>query len=194
MVVLERSDTADPPSIECVWTTLGWYLTRRGEDPTDVAQGRFPSRSSAIEALVAWATRAEGWEIAPEFRALDPQPLPEVDVHGHRWVRSVGSDGQRIYFYEFNADGMVVRSVELKGPAEEPRTAASLVEWREAQRGLGQPATPAAFRCGLRFGSVPEGIESDWGDYPRNAIGPDEFDEVWARARDHLLRHPRGVW
>lgn len=193
-VTLERTGVDDPPSVCCIWSTMGWYLTRRGEVPADVSQGQFSSKASAVEALVTWADQSDGWRDAPEYRSLHPQPFPPIDTERDHWVRSVWNDGGIVHLYEFNATGVALRAIELKGPERVPYAAASLIEWRHCQRGLMQPTTPAALRHGLRYGSVPEGTEADWGEYPNDAITWLEFDDAWEQCRAHLRRHPRGVW
>jgi GNAT superfamily N-acetyltransferase len=191
-LALERAGVVDPASIACVKTTLGWYLTRRGDCPTDVEQGRFATDARALEVLVDWATRAHGWRDVPEFSALHPDPFPPVDLQPSRWVRSEWSEEGIDFFYEFNLEGIALRAIELQRPDSRPIAAASLVEWRERQRGLLQPQTPASLRYVLRYGGLPEGTERDWGDYPREDIEFTEFDRLWVRARKHLRHHPRG--
>lgn len=191
-LALERVGNRHGASIECAWTTLGWYLTRREDDPTDVEQGRFTSDATALDVLVGWAARAEGWRDVPEFDALHPKPFRPIDLRPDHWVHSEWSEEGIDFFYEFNAAGVALRAIELQGPEKRPIAAASLVEWRECQRGMMQPQTPASLRYALRYGGVPEGTEGDWGDYPHDLIEVAEFERLWETAREHLRQHPRG--
>jgi hypothetical protein len=121
-----------------------------------------------------------------------------------RWVRASwdqpdligpladGLDGSRMEFlYELTATGEVLRSIELMGAARVPVGAASVAEFWEAQEYRHQPATPTLIRSEEQFGSVPEGSESDWGDYPHDEITAEEFERCWEESRGHLSGTPR---
>ena len=115
------------------------------------------------------------------------------DVVPVRWDRAVWQEGDVegtpiIFYFEFAADGGVLRQVELAGSEEIPIAAASWREIWEAQGGTHQAETPqlAAYRS--QFGGLAEGSRHDWGDdYPGESISHDEFERVWAAARAHLV-------
>jgi hypothetical protein len=110
-----------------------------------------------------------------------------------RWERAVWADGDVegapiVFFFEFNADGAVLRQIELAGPPPGvPTAAASLLEFWEAQGGIARASTSALLKYQERFGNVAEGSREDWGpEYLGQPISSDEFEEVWRRARAHL--------
>lgn len=121
-----------------------------------------------------------------------------------RWVRTVwdepnlagepaqGLDYSRTTFlYELTGQGHVLRAIELMGDQEVPIGAASLAEFWAAQRYQRQAATLELTAYQAQYGGVPEGSESDWGDYPHDEIGAAEFEAVWERSRAHLRERPR---
>jgi hypothetical protein len=128
-------------------------------------------------------------------RVLDPPT---------RWVRAEsdepdlfgtpveGLDGSRMtVLYELTNKGEVLRSIELMGESGVPVGASSLAEFWEAQAYKRQAATPALLEHMKRYGGVPEGSESDWGDYPHVEITQEEFERVWQTSREYLAQRPR---
>jgi hypothetical protein len=115
------------------------------------------------------------------------------DVVPLRWDRAVWEEGDVegapiVFYFEFAADGGVLRQVELAGSGEIPIAAASRREIWEAQGGKHQAETPqlAAYRA--QFGGLAEGSRHDWDDdYPGESISHEEFERVWVAARNHLV-------
>lgn len=120
-----------------------------------------------------------------------------LDLHPVRWDRARWAEGDVEgtpidFLMEFNADGVVLRQIELAGPAPEPIAAASAAEWWEAQGWVRQAPTPAVVEYERLYGVVAEGSVGEWGpDYPGESISSQEFERVWVEAREHLERSHR---
>lgn len=116
----------------------------------------------------------------------------ELDLRPVRWDRAVREEGDVegapiIFLFEVNAEGLVLRQVELAGPDHEPIAASSAEEWWEAQGWVQQAATPALIEYERTFGRLAEGSVHDWGpDYPGEPIPSSEFERAWSGARRHL--------
>jgi len=151
VLALERTGVAGPPSIHCCATTLGWHLTRRGEDPTDVEQGRFDDEAAAFGVLVGWATDADGWRAGPEFQPFPATPWPPIDLEGCRWVRSPWTEQAIDFLYELNPIGIVLRDRAGRTGATadrrgEPRRAHDLPTRSAAAGNTRVPTVRAALR------------------------------------------------
>ena len=119
------------------------------------------------------------------------EPMTSIDYEPAQWERAEWVEGDVegapiVFFFEFNADGEVLRQVELAGGERVPIAAASLDEFWRLQGGVAQPATPELVRYEHRYGRVAEGSRHDWTDYPGEPISLDEFEAVWQRARAFL--------
>ena len=114
------------------------------------------------------------------------------EVVAVRWDRAAWEEGDVegapiIFYFEFAADGGVLRQVELAGAERTPIVAASLAEIWEAQGGKRQAATPQLLEYQAQFGNVAEGSCHDWDDYPGEPVTRDEFERAWEAARAHLM-------
>ncbi|EST32815.1 hypothetical protein [Streptomyces niveus] len=87
-------------------------------------------------------------------------------------------DEEDIWFYfEVDAEGWVIRQVELEGPELTPVVAASLAEW---QRACDAGRLDEYDR---RFGITAELPVSEWEGHDPEELTSEEFEDVWVRAR-----------
>ncbi|MCP9985593.1 MULTISPECIES: hypothetical protein [Streptomyces] len=94
-------------------------------------------------------------------------------------------DEEDIWFYfEVDAEGRVVRQVELEGPELTPIAAASFVEWQEACN------AGRLDEYDSRFGSTAELPVSEWEGHDPEQLTSDEFEEVWNSARRQIAVRP----
>ncbi|WP_328303920.1 hypothetical protein OG389_19325 [Streptomyces sp. NBC_00435] len=94
-------------------------------------------------------------------------------------------DEEDLWFYfEVDAEGWVVRQIELEGPELTPISAASLVEWQQAYD-TGRPD-----EYDTRFGITAELPVSEWEGHDPEQLTSDEFDEVWDSARRQIAAGP----
>ncbi|MBL3671283.1 hypothetical protein JL475_36300 [Streptomyces sp. M2CJ-2] len=84
------------------------------------------------------------------------------------------------YYFEVDAEGWVIRQVELQGSELAPITAASLEEWQRAQRAGGLAEYEK------KFGVTAELPVSQWEDYEPDQLTSQEFEEVWDAARQEI--------
>ncbi|MFE9480120.1 hypothetical protein ACFYNM_16130 [Streptomyces spororaveus] len=95
-------------------------------------------------------------------------------------------DEEAVWFYfELDADGYVLRQVELHEPDGKALAAASLAEWQEAQD---------AGRAGEYesvYGLTMYVPISEWEGHDPQPVSADEFATVWSTARRQL--QARGV-
>ncbi|WMX48905.1 hypothetical protein RGF97_16140 [Streptomyces roseicoloratus] len=94
-------------------------------------------------------------------------------------------DEEDTWFYvEVDAEGWVIRQVELEGPELPPIAAASLAEWQRA-RGAGR-----LDEYDNRFGITAELPVSEWEGHDPEELTLDEFEEVWDSARRQIAVGP----
>jgi hypothetical protein len=110
-----------------------------------------------------------------------------------RWVSYRWDDEDLLFLHAVDADGTVLRQVELLGPDRTPIAAADLTEWWECQDRRFQPATPATVAYERQYGGVADQPLStmDIEQLGMVEVPHAEFDQVWAKARSHLAEHPR---
>ncbi|WP_326800290.1 hypothetical protein OG946_17640 [Streptomyces sp. NBC_01808] len=90
-------------------------------------------------------------------------------------------DEEDIWFYfEFRADGIVTRQVELQGPMRVPIAAASLDE-RQQARDAGRLADYEK-----KYGLTAEPPVSEWEGHDPEPLTAEEFETVWATARRRI--------
>nr|BFD87035.1 hypothetical protein StreXyl84_64360 [Streptomyces sp. Xyl84] len=88
------------------------------------------------------------------------------------------------FYFEVNAEGWVIRQVELEGPELIPIAAASLAEWQGA-RDAGR-----LDEYDNRFGITAELPVSEWEGHDTERLTSEEFEEVWAFARRQIVSRP----
>ncbi|MGW4722758.1 hypothetical protein [Streptomyces sp. NPDC004291] len=94
-------------------------------------------------------------------------------------------DEEDIWFYvEVDAEGWVIRQVELQGPAATPIAAASLDAWQRVQE-AGRLAEYEG-----RFGITAELPVSEWEGHDPEELTSDRFEEVWDAARREIAARP----
>ncbi|WP_435886611.1 hypothetical protein [Streptomyces erythrochromogenes] len=94
-------------------------------------------------------------------------------------------DEEDLWFYfEVDAEGWVIRQVELEGPELIPIAAASLAEWQGA-RDAGRRDEDDG-----RFGITAELPVSEWEGHDPEQLTVEEFEEVWASARRRIVSRP----
>ncbi|MFC8661961.1 hypothetical protein [Streptomyces sp. NPDC057199] len=87
-------------------------------------------------------------------------------------------------YFEVDAEGGVIRQVELEGPELIPIAAASLAEWQRARD---------AGRLGdydSRFGITAELPVSEWEGHDPEQLTFEEFEDVWGLARQQIASRP----
>ncbi|MEU8712806.1 hypothetical protein [Streptomyces sp. NPDC048663] len=105
-----------------------------------------------------------------------------------RWARCLWGEEAVWFYFELDADGYVIRQIQLQEPGSKALAAASLAEWQEAQRD-GRSAEYQSV-----YGLTAELPISEWeGHDPQPSAN--EFEVVWSTARRQLLqdrqrRHP----
>ncbi len=101
-----------------------------------------------------------------------------------RWLKSYWDEEDVMVFFEADEDGWVLRQVELRGTDRTPAVAASLAEWPDANR----DGIAAVHAHEARYGALADQPISAWDTgFPHNDIDRLEFEEVWQRARAHLV-------
>ncbi|NGY59958.1 hypothetical protein G7043_13595 [Lentzea sp. NEAU-D13] len=101
------------------------------------------------------------------------------------WFRHYYPDDDIWLHYEVDDEGWVCRQVDLRGVDMRPTTAASLAEVMHARDTGGAEAVIAYER---RFGVLAEACDPDgWhGQDDVEVISAEEFEQIWAVARDAL--------
>ncbi|MFF8659229.1 hypothetical protein [Streptomyces huasconensis] len=84
------------------------------------------------------------------------------------------------FYFEVDADGWVIRQVELIGPELIPSAAASLAE-RQRARDEGR-----LDEYDSRFGITAELPVSEWEGHDPEQLTFEEFEEVWGPARRRI--------
>ncbi|WP_051879162.1 MULTISPECIES: hypothetical protein [unclassified Streptomyces] len=94
-------------------------------------------------------------------------------------------DEEDVWFYfEVDAEGWVIRQVELQGSELTLVAAASLIEWHRA-RGAG-----CLDEYDSRFGITAELPVSEWEGHDPEQLTSEEFEEVWGPACQQIAaRH-----
>ncbi|KUN81482.1 hypothetical protein AQJ66_24085 [Streptomyces bungoensis] len=105
-----------------------------------------------------------------------------------RWIRCFWDEEALWFYFELDADGYVIRQVELQEPGSRALTAASLAEWQQARR----DGRSAKYEC--VYGLTAEPPISEWEGHNPQSLSADEFEDVWSTARrqlqDRQRRHP----
>lgn len=101
------------------------------------------------------------------------------------WVRCFWDEEDVWFYFELDADGYVIRQVELQEPGNRALTAASLAEWQEAQ-GDGRSAEYESV-----YGLTAEPPISEWEGHDPQPLPADEFEIVWSTARGELQDRQR---
>jgi hypothetical protein len=87
------------------------------------------------------------------------------------------------FYFEADDDGWVLRQIELTGPEQTVRTAASLAEWPDADTA----GIEAVRRYESKYGGLADQPIPKWdGDFPHQEIEQEEFEVLWRRARLRL--------
>jgi hypothetical protein len=88
------------------------------------------------------------------------------------------------FYFEVDAEGWVIRQVELEGPELTPIAAASLAEWQRAYD------AGCLDEYDSRFGITAELPISNWEGHDPEQLTFEEFEEVWGSARRHIASRP----
>jgi hypothetical protein len=94
-----------------------------------------------------------------------------------RWFRSYWAEEDIWFYFEVDADGWVIRQVELQGALRKPIAAASLAEGEAAQR----DGTLAAYAA--TYGGTAEVPVHEWEGHEPQDLTAEEFEAVWLSAR-----------
>ncbi|MER6601539.1 hypothetical protein, partial [Streptomyces parvus] len=95
-------------------------------------------------------------------------------------------DEEDVWFYfEVDADGYVIRQVELQEPGNKALTAASLAEWQEAR----EDGRSAEYKS--VYGLTAEPPFSEWEGHNPQSLSAGEFEIVWSTARGELQDRQR---
>lgn len=88
------------------------------------------------------------------------------------------------FYFEVDAEGWVIRQVELEGPALILIAAASLAEWQRARDAgrLGEYES--------RFGITAELPVLEWEGHDPEQLTFEEFEDVWVPARQQIASRP----
>lgn len=100
------------------------------------------------------------------------------------WMRCYWDEEDTWFYFEVDAEGWVIRQVELEGPELIPIAAASLAEWLRARD---------AGRLGdydSRFGITAELPVSEWEGHDPEQLTFEEFEDVWGPARQRIASRP----
>jgi hypothetical protein len=89
------------------------------------------------------------------------------------------------FYFEVDAEGWVIRQVELEGPELAPIAAASLAEWQRAYD------AGRLDEYDGRFGITAELPVSAWEGHDLEPLTSEEFEEVWGHARRQIATRPR---
>lgn len=101
------------------------------------------------------------------------------------WIRCFWDEEDVWFYFELDADGYVIRQVELQEPGSKALAAASLAEWQEAQRD-GRSAEYESV-----YGLTAEPPISEWEGHDPHSLSVDEFETVWSTARGELQDRQR---
>lgn len=100
-----------------------------------------------------------------------------------RWLKAYWDEDDLELFFEVDADLVVLRQVELRGPSRVPTVAAALAELPDANR----EGIDAVCRYEARYGVLSDQPLGELDvDFPHVEVSRAEFERVWARARAHL--------
>ncbi|MEV0096004.1 hypothetical protein [Streptomyces sp. NPDC050738] len=88
------------------------------------------------------------------------------------------------FYFEVDAEGWVIRQIELEGPDLTPIAAASLEEW---QRALDAGRLD---EHDSRFGITAELPVSEWEGHDPLPLTSEELEEGWRTARQHIAARP----
>ncbi|MEU9197032.1 hypothetical protein [Streptomyces hundungensis] len=89
------------------------------------------------------------------------------------------------FYFEVDAEGWVIRQVELEGPELTSIAAASLAEWQRAY----DAGRLNEYDSG--FGITAELPVSEWEGHNPEQLAAEEFEEVWGLARRQIASRPR---
>jgi hypothetical protein len=84
------------------------------------------------------------------------------------------------FYFEVDAEGWVIRQIELEGPELTPIAAASLAAWQQASD------TGRLDEYDNRFGITAELPVSEWEGHDPELMTSDEFEQVWNAARREI--------
>ncbi|MFS4108200.1 hypothetical protein [Streptomyces sp. PD-S100-1] len=96
------------------------------------------------------------------------------------WMRCYWDDEDVWFYFEVDAEGVVIRQVELRGPELTPIAAASLEEWQRAH----DASRVGAYEA--RFGATAEPPVGEWEGHDPVYLTSAEFEAVWESARRRL--------
>lgn len=100
------------------------------------------------------------------------------------WMRCYWDEEDTWFYFEVDAEGWVIRQIELEGPDPTPIAAASLEEWQRAHD------AGRLDEYDSRFGITAELPVSEWEGHDPLPLTSEEFEEVWRTARQHIVARP----
>ncbi|MEU5423707.1 hypothetical protein ACFY1P_35120 [Streptomyces sp. NPDC001407] len=101
------------------------------------------------------------------------------------WMRCYWDEEDIWFYFEVDAEGWVIRQVELQGPGLTPIAAASLDEWQRAHD------AGRLDEYDSRFGITAELPVSEWEGHDPEPLTSVEFEEVWGPTRRQVASRPR---
>nr|WP_189492115.1 hypothetical protein [Streptomyces sp. San01] len=100
------------------------------------------------------------------------------------WMRCHWGEEDIWFYFEVDAEGRLIRQVELEGPELTPIAAASLAEWQRAYD------AGCLDEYDNSFGITAELPISEWEGHDPEELTSDQFEEVWDTARRQIAARP----
>ena len=107
----------------------------------------------------------------------------KADLPAVRWIKAYWADEEVWYYFEADAEGWVLRQVELRGGQAMPVVSASLHELPDANT----DGIEAVQRYEAKYGVLADQPMTGWDtDFPQEEISTAEFEKVWIAARARM--------
>jgi hypothetical protein len=103
-----------------------------------------------------------------------------------RWLRCFWDEESVWFYFELDADGYVIRQIELAEPGGNVLAAASLDEWRQAR------SADRSAEYEKTYGSTAEPPIGEWEGYEPHWLSAVQFEAVWSRARQRIQERQDG--
>jgi len=97
-----------------------------------------------------------------------------------RWFRCYWDEEDVWFYFEVDAEGLVIRQVELQGPDGNAIAAADLDEWQRAQ------ASERLSTYEATYGFTAALPTPEWGDHEPEWLTTEAFEHVWGQARRQI--------
>jgi hypothetical protein len=99
-------------------------------------------------------------------------------------MRCYWDDEDTWFYLEVDAEGCVIRQVELEGAELTPIAAASLAEWQRAYD------AGRLDEYDNRFGITAELPVSEWEGHDPEQLTSEQFEQIWESARRQIASRP----